>query len=215
MLRFLIIQLLAVMNFAAIAQVSLGQNEAPVITRQCSAIRELVYQASQQQFKAILKETLKSSNGFQTDGSWQFSTTRYAVDLQWQEASACFVEHQHETTDSTITDTWQYVAEYRKIPDILESQRLFLQLNNQILGCPYPLSDTLDQFFTPLPDSLLPLVRPPALEVASLYELKGLADTDQDGLSPIMLMVGMEKRPKDFLVSLMVEHKRDRKKISP
>ena len=125
--------------------------EKEVVTKQCSAIRELVYAGWKSQFEPIREEQLRSSNGYQTAGTWQFATTRFNTSILWQGANISYIEHYEESTDSSHTDQWQYIAEYSHVPDVLEAQRLYNQLNNQIAGCPYPLNDSTDLFFKELP----------------------------------------------------------------
>lgn len=182
------------------------QVEGEVVTRQCSAIRELVYAAWNGKFDLIRAGQLRSSNGYQTGGSWQFSSTRYNTNILWQGADISYIEHYEESTDSTHTDQWQYIAEYSHVPDVLEAERLFMQLNNQIAGCVYPVDDTTELEFIPLPPDKLPLERPSALEIAHLYELPLADSSSATKPATITLMVGMEKRVKDYRVSLIVEN---------
>lgn len=189
---------------AAVAQPSPGENA--VITRQCSAIRELVYMAATERFEPIRLEEIRGSSGHQTAGSWKFATTRYNAGLTWQGANTSYLEHYEESTDSTRNDTWQFIAEYSHVPTVLDAEKLFTTLNNEIEGCAYPLNDSTDVAFVPLPADKLPADRPPSLEIAKLYELplpNATADTAQGA---IMVMVGMEKRAKDYRISLIVEN---------
>ena len=181
------------------------------VTRQCSAIRELVYQATNRQFEDITESEAKTSYGHQTLGTWQFSTTRYNANFQWADASKCYIEYNEESTDSFKNQTWQYIAEYSRLPNVIEAERLYRQLNIQIGGCRYPLTDSVEVDFIPLPLDRLPPERPAALEVASMYELP-TAEALAKNQSPINVMVGMEKRQKDYRVSLIVEY---RKTLTP
>lgn len=187
-----------------------------VVTKQCSAIRELVYAGWNSQFEPIREAQLRSSNGYQTAGSWQFATTRFNTSIVWEGANVSYIEHYEESTDSTHTDQWQYIAEYSHVPDVLEAERLFRELNNQIAGCPYPLNDSTDLVFKELPPDRLPAERPSSLEIASLYELPLADSSTAAGQAPaITLMVGMEKRAKDYRVSLIVENLMIDSKIKP
>lgn len=178
------------------------------VTRQCSAIRELVYQASNRHFEEITESEARTSYGHQTIGTWKFATTRYNVNFQWADASVCFIEHNEESTDSFRNDTWQYIAEYKGLQNVLDAERLFRQLNTQIEGCRYPLTDSVEVNFIALPLDKLPPERPAALQIASVYELP-LVDFSPKAPSPVNVMVGMEKRQKDYRVSLIVEYKRE------
>lgn len=178
-----------------------------VITKQCSVIRELVYAAATAKFEPIKMDQVRGSSGYQTHGSWQFSTTRYNASLAWLGADISYLEHSEESTDSTKLEVWQYIAEYSHVPDVLEASKLFTQLNNEIEGCPYPVDDSTDLSFVPLPPERLPLDRPANLEVARLYELPlpGHELTSENGA--VMVMVGMEKRTKGYRISLIVENR--------
>lgn len=178
------------------------------VTRQCSAIRELVYQATNRQFEDITESEAKTSYGRQTVGTWQFSTTRYNATFQWADASKCYIEYNEESTDSFKNETWQYIAEYSRLTNVIEAERLYRQLNIQIGGCRYPLTDSVEVDFIPLPLDRLPPERPAALEVASVYELP-TTETSSNNQSPINVMVGMEKRQKDYRVSLIVEYRKE------
>lgn len=203
-MRGLIVLILLLLRLPLVAQLSMA--DTAVVTRQCSVIRELVYQAGENHFANILESQIRSSHGHQTVGSWKFATTRYNAAMQWGGATLCYIEHNAESTDSFSNETWQYIAEYSQISTVLDAERLYRQLNVQIKGCRYPLNDSFDVDFIPLPPDQLPLERPAALEVASLYELP-TAVTGSDTSAAINVMVGMEKRPKDYRVSLIVEYR--------
>ncbi|MES2646475.1 MAG: hypothetical protein V4717_06340 [Bacteroidota bacterium] len=176
-----------------------------VVTKQCSAIRELVYAAVNGQFEPIKMEQVRGSEGFQTRGTWRFSTTRYNTSMQWQGANTSYLEHFEESTDSSHTNQWQYIAEYSHVPNVLEAERLYRQLNSQVAGCPYVINDSIDLQFIALPPEKLPVERPSSLEIASLYELPLEDSINQNKVAAISVMIGMEKRLKDYRVSLIVE----------
>lgn len=178
-----------------------------VVTKQCSAIRELVYSAVNNQFEPIRMEQVRGSSGYQTAGTWQFSTTRFNTNMLWQGANLSYLEHYEESNDSSRTETWQYIAEYSHVPDVLEAEHLYRQLNNEIAGCIYPINDSTDLSFNPLPPNQLPLERPASLEIASLYELPVSENNTAENPAIISVMVGMEKRAKDYRVSLIIENR--------
>ena len=178
-----------------------------VVTRQCSVIRELVFAAATAKFEPIKLDQVRGSSGHQVQGSWQFSTTRYNAGISWEGADISYLEHSEESTDSTRLETWQYIAEYSHLPDVLEASKIFSKLNNEIEGCPYPMDDSTDLSFVPLPPERLPVERPAALQVAKLYELPLSSNRGDSASGAIMVMVGMEKRAKDYRVSLIVENR--------
>lgn len=179
--------------------------DAEAITKQCSAIRELVYLGWTKQFDPIRMEQLRSSNGHQTMGTWQFETTRFNTSMLWQGANLSYLEHYEESTDSTRTDQWQYIAEYSHVPDVLQAESLYRQLNNEIEGCVYVLNDSTNLAFIELSPDRLPAERPSSLQIASLYELP-LTDSTIQPAALITVMVGLEKRLKDYRVSLIIEN---------
>jgi len=184
----------------------IAQDTNQVVTRQCSAIRELVYAGMHQQFYDIRLHESRTSNGYTKSGNWEFATTRYQTKLAWTDATVSYIEHSEEKMDSSLTNIWQYIAEYSNIANLLEAEKLYRYLNGQIAGCSYPLSDTAEINFRPLPPDKLPKERPAALEIASLYDLP-LNDQNPTGLPPpISIMVGMEKRINSYRVTLIVEN---------
>jgi hypothetical protein len=187
---------------------AIGQRrEDQVVTKQCSVIRELVYAGATAKFEPIRMDQVRGSSGYQTRGSWQFSTTRYNASIAWQGADISYLEHSEESTDSTRLETWQYIAEYSHVPDVLEASRIFNQLNDEIEGCAFPVDDTTDLAFVPLPPERLPADRPPSLQVAKVYELPLPGQKAASEKGAVMVMVGMEKRAKDYRVSLIVENR--------
>ena len=184
----------------------LAQDSTTVVTRQCSAIRELVYTGTHQQFELIRLDETRTSSGFTKSGNWEFATTRYQTKLPWADATISYIEHSEEKMDSTITNNWQYIAEYSNIPSLVEADKLFRYLNGQITGCTYPISDTTTIKFRPLPADKLPKERPAALEIATLYDLPFDITDPAHKPPPISVMVGMEKRKDRYRVSLIVEN---------
>ena len=194
--------------FLIFLQVSVNaqRRDEQVVTKQCSVIRELVFTAATAKFEPIKLDQVRGSSGHQVQGSWQFSTTRYNAEISWEGADISYLEHSEESTDSTRQETWQYIAEYSHVPDVLEASKIFTKLNDEIEGCPYPLNDSTDLSFVPLPPERLPADRPAALQVAKLYELPLSSNSADSANGAIMVMVGLEKRAKDYRVSLIVEN---------
>ncbi|MEO7312687.1 MAG: hypothetical protein ABIX01_20040 [Chitinophagaceae bacterium] len=183
-----------------------AQDTMQVVTRQCSAIRELVYAGTHEQFELIRVDETRTSSGYTKSGNWEFSTTRYQTKLPWADATTSYIEHSEEKMDSMLTHNWQYIAEYSNVPNLVEAEKLYRYLNGQISGCRYPISDTAEINFRPLPAEKLPKERPAALETASLYDLP-FNSLDPTRLPPpISVMVGMEKRKNSYRISLIVEN---------
>ncbi len=173
------------------------------VTRQCSLIRELISIGRQDHFASILDREIGSTRGYQPNGAWEFATTRYGSTMQWPGANRTYLENYNDKTDTGRSDTWQYIAEYTRIPDAIIASGMYAYLNQQIAGCQFPLNDSIDIDFEPLPASMLPPDRPAMLETASLYNLPMLG---LDSNSSIHVMVGMEKRANSYNVSLIVEN---------
>ena len=183
-----------------------AQDSMKVVTRQCSAIRELVYTGMNEQFESVRLEETRTSNGYTRSGNWEFATTRYQTNLAWADATKSYIEHNDEKLDSTHSSSWQYIAEYSNIPNLVEADKLFRYLNGQITGCSFPISDTATINFRPLPPDKLPKDRPSSLEIASLYDLPPNPKNPKDLPPPISIMVGMEKRKDSYRVSLIIEN---------
>jgi hypothetical protein len=173
------------------------------VTRQCSLLRELVTEGHEQHFAPIVKNEIGSTRGYKVDGSWEFLTTRYDAMLQWPGANRNYLENYTDRTDSGRQVTWQYIAEYTHVPSASSAKNIYTYLNRQIEGCRFPLDDSTNIEFEPLPDSMLPKDRPAILETASLYNLPVLG---LDKTSTIHVMVGMEKRRDEYNVCLIVEN---------
>ena len=204
--------------FATIACITVLQLPAQVrhmetqaVSRQCAAIRELVYAAWHHQFSIVCKEELRHSWGSENQGRWKFSNTRFNTSIAWPGASASYLEHYEDERDSTITDTWQYIAEFKNIAEMTDAQRLLRQLNYQINGCNYPLNDSVLAAFRPLPNDSLPAMCPPELQYVSLYDL-GLNEYSGEVAKTVSIMAGVEKKDKSYVVSLIVDDTRMKKR---
>jgi hypothetical protein len=184
-----------------------GQPQLPPdsnrVTRQCSLIRELISIGHQQHFAPIVDREIGSTRGYQPSGAWEFATIRYGSTMQWPGANRTYLENYNDKTATGIANTWQYIAEYNRITSATAAIGIYNYLNKQIEGCRFPLNDSTDIDFEPLPLSMLPPDRPAMLETASLYNLPRLG---LDANSTIHVMVGMEKRANSYNVSLIVEN---------
>jgi hypothetical protein len=174
------------------------------VARQCSLIREVVFQASQRAFAQLIDTEARGSYGKQTHGNWTFSNDVYGTRAAWPNSSKSQIMHYLEALDSTQTESWQYIADFDRLPDVLAAERVFQHLNLQILGCPYAVgADTL-LHFAPLPLSALPPSLPDGFETASLYQLSLPQPAPPAG--ELMVMVGKERRESHYRVSLIVDY---------
>lgn len=188
---------------AQLQQLSQLPSDSNRVTRQCSLIRELVSIGQQDHFASILDREIGSTRGYLPNGTWEFATIRYGSTMQWPGANRTYLENYNDKTDTGRRDTWQYIAEYNRISSAAAAAGIYAYLNKQIEGCRFPLNDSIDIDFEPLPASMLPPDRPAMLETASLYNLPMLG---LDSNSTIHVMVGMEKRSNSYNVSLIVEN---------
>lgn len=174
------------------------------VTRQCSLIRELVTMGLEKHFAPIQLNQTGSTYGYRPNGTWEFATLRYDAELKWPGANRSYLENYTDKTLTAETSTWQYIAEYSHLPNALIAGSMYTYLNRQITGCSFPLNDSMEINFEPLPADSLPADRPAMLETASLY---GLPDLQANPASTIHVMVGMEKRSTNqYNVCLIVEN---------
>ena len=200
-------RLLAIAIIVSTSQLLTAQSQLPPdsnrVTHQCSLIRELITIGQQNHFSTIQDREIGSTRGYQPSGAWEFATIRYGSTMQWPGANRAYLENYNDKTDTGRSDTWQYIAEYNRIPNAAAATGIYAYLNKQIEGCHFPLNDSTDIDFEPLPASMLPPDRPAMLETASLYNLPVLG---LDANSTIHVMVGMEKTANRYNVSLIVEN---------
>lgn len=174
------------------------------VSKQCSLIRELVTIGLEKHFATIQLQQTGSTYGYMPNGAWEFATLRYDADLKWPGANRSYLENYTDKTLAAETVSWQYVAEYNRLPNAAVAQRMYTYLNRQIEGCQFPINDSIQVDFEPLPSDSLPKDRPAMLETASLY---GLPSLEKPTASSIHVMVGMEKRSNDnYNVCLIVEN---------
>lgn len=186
-----------------VAQLTLAQQAISSVTHQCSLIRELVTAGREQHFATIRNNEIGSTRGYQTDGRWEFKTTRYDAMLHWPGANRNYLENYTDNTDTSNATTWQYIAEFTHVPNAAAAKDIYTFLNRQIEGCRFPLDDSTAIDFEPLPENMLPPDRPAILETASLYNLPVLG---LDKNSTIHVMTGMEKRGYEYNVALIIEN---------
>jgi len=201
--RALLFLFLAVLSQCIVAQ---RVNDTLAIAPSCGLLRELVYQSSQKKFAQIIDTDARSSQGRQTQGSWRFTNDVYGVTTLWPGSTKCRVMHYTEQNDTLLTESWQYIADFEKLPDALAAQMVYQKLNQQIIGCPYqPENGSSMLRFEPLPLSMLPPSLPDGFQQASLFELPVAEGPDRPG-QVVMVMVGLEKWRAGFRVSLMVDY---------
>ena len=175
------------------------------VSRQCSLIRELVFQAWKQEFKAVIDIEGKGSHGYQTGANWKFSNEVYMASTVWPGSTKSRVMHYQEENDSVHINTWQYLADFENIENAVTAQQLYSQINLQIVGCPYEVNDTSTLRFQPLPLSKVSPEMPTGIEIASLYELP-IADKSKLLTETVMVMIGIEKLRINYRVSIIIEY---------
>lgn len=182
------------------ASVALSQTDTGY-SRQCSAIREVVYLFTQQQIPELLYTKLKSSNGYQTNGVWTFNHERYSTRLPWADAQTTEVEHATDYRDTLQTDSWQYIANFAPQTDLVNANRQFRQVLQQINGCTLPIADSVPVVLQPVDPASLPPNKPDNLVDAFLFEMPPVPRTAWQ----LSLMIGLEKLRNGYRTVLMVE----------
>jgi hypothetical protein len=177
------------------------------VTKQCSIIREILHSAKNQQFKNIIGDQLKASQGYSTGDRWRFATTRYNSVIKWDDATRYYIENYKEWNDTSILESWQYIADIENIPDYLSAQKLLKNFDFQIGGCLYDETDSTTIPLRTLPLDSLPLACPPELQIANLYALP-IIDTSIQKRHTINVMTGIEKTGKTYRVSLIIDDTR-------
>lgn len=183
-----------------VASVAPSQSETGY-SRQCSAIREVVYLFTQQQISDLLDTRLKSSNGYQTNGVWTFSHERYSSRLPWADAQTTEVEHATDSRDTLQTDSWQYIANFATLTDLQTANRQFKRVLQQINGCVLPFSDSVSIALLPVDAAELPPNKPDNLVDAFLFSLPPVPRTAWQ----LSLMIGLEKVRNGYRTVLIVE----------
>lgn len=183
-----------------VAPVALSQTDTGY-TRQCSAIREVIYLFTQDQIPALLDTKLRSSHGYQTNGVWTFSHERYSTRLPWADAQITEVEHATDCRDTLQTDSWQYIANFPQQPDLGSANRQFKRVLQQINGCVLPFSDSVSIALLPVDPGELPPNKPDNLVDAFLFALPPVPRTAWQ----LSLMIGLEKMRNGYRTVLIVE----------
>lgn len=168
-------------------------------SRQCSALRELLYQA-EQRFSGIIDARLRSSEGYRLDGSWRFSNEQYSVTLPWVGARHTRLEHSTDQRDSTASDSWQYMAWFAETADVIAANAIFVRIVQQINGCVLPLNDSTTTILKAVPAEQLPALRPDDDWLAAY-----LADCGTAGEAKLALMVGLERTRRGYRPMLILE----------
>lgn len=168
-------------------------------SRQCSALRELLYQAGQR-YSGIQDVRLRGSEGFRPNGTWRFSNEHYSTTLPWVGARQTRLEHSTDQRDSTSSDSWQYMAWFAETADAVAANTTFVQIVRQINGCVLPLNDTMTITLAPVPAEQLPALRPDDDWLAAY-----LADCGTAGEAKLALMVGLERTRRGYRPTLILE----------
>jgi hypothetical protein len=185
---------------SGLASVSLSQIDTGY-SRQCSAIREVMYLFTQQHIPELLDTKLRSSNGYQTNGVWTFSHERYSTRLPWADAQTTEVEHATDFRDTLQTDSWQYIANFAPLTDLQNANRQMNWVLQQINGCVLPFSDSVSIALLPVDPAELPPNKPDNLVDAFLFALPPVPRTAWQ----LSLMIGLEKMRNGYRTVLIVE----------
>lgn len=176
-------------------------------TNQCSVIREVIYSAHVKQFGNLILKELKGSHGYQVRGSWRFETVQYQSLLDWPGATKTYIDDSRENTDSTLTLTRQFVAEFAGLGSMEDARKKFDVLNRQITDCRLPLNDSNIAVLKPIPLHKIKDELPVAALDARLYPV---SVQQADAASPgqeVVIMTAYEKIGRIFTAYMIVEYR--------
>lgn len=188
------------------AQVQNTETNAQYQT-QCSAIREVIFSASEKQFSNLMQQEIKGSHGYQVQGTWKFETFQYGSLLNWPGASKTYIDDSKESTDSSSKIIRQFVAEFGPLKTREEAKQKFDFLNTQISACRIPLSDTNITLLKPLPLDQIKDDLPVAAMDARLYPLR-IKETEasQPG-QEVVIMTAWERNGQWYTAYMIVEYR--------
>ena len=193
---------------ALLVAASVFAQQDTVYPKQCSALREIVYQSGQQAFKNILDTRLRGSSGYQVNGAWTFSNEHYSTTLPWTGAANTLIEHSTDSRDSTETESWQYIATFASTPYRTVAVKLYEQVVDQINDCLLPLNDSISVNLQPIDPDDLPANKPDNLTDAYLFVFPREANASKE----TSIMVGLERVRRGYQVLLMVELLEEKRK---
>jgi hypothetical protein len=171
------------------------------MARQCSALREIIYQANHSRFKNLMDQRTRHSEGYQPNGKWTFSHEQFSTHLPWANAAKTYIEHATDDRDTLFTETWQYIALFNPMADALNASRYFQLLVTQLNGCPLPIADTAFISLLPVAPDALPPNKPDNLIDAYLFDLPAVFGEDRAA----NIMLGLEKVKQGYRPVLMIE----------
>lgn len=174
---------------------------------QCAAIRNLLYEASEKQFKTLIAQEGRGSRGYQTHGSWHFESVQYSSKIAWAGASRTYIDHSEERTDTTHTLYRQFVAEYAPLPTLEEGRRFFELLNLQITDCRIMLKDTNLLLLQPVPLHKIQDELPVAALDARLYPVQVPEERGALHNQQVNIMTAYEKRGRAYAAYMIVEYR--------
>lgn len=171
------------------------------LSKQCSAIREIVYLGSEKHFAPIIDQRLRGSHGYQPNGVWTFSNEHFSTSMPWQGSTATTIEYSTDFRDTLNTESWQYIALFKPIADPLNASRFLQEMVEQINSCVLPLSDSISVNLVPVDPTELPPNKPENLADAYLFYLPPI----NPHLQQTSIMIGLEKIRQGFRPLLIVE----------
>lgn len=206
----MMIRMLCILVCLGFAVPILGQQDT-ALSKQCSAIRELVYLGTQQHFEPIIDQRLSGSHGYQANGRWTFSNEHLSTTLPWQGATSTTIEHSTDFRDTVHTKSWQYIAVFKPLADPLYASRFLQNMVEQINSCVLPLTDSISINLVPVDPAELPPNKPDNLADAYLFYLPPVIGL----LQQTSIMLGLEKTRQGLRPMLMVEVLEELKYILP
>lgn len=173
----------------------------------CSAIREIIFSASEKQFDNLMLSGGRGSHGYQVIGSWRFETVQYESRLMWPGATRSYIDNSEESTDSSKKIIRQFVAEFSKLATETEAVQKYKNLNAQVAACRLPLGDTNILILKPIPIDKIKGDLPVAAIDATLYPITIRQGTPASPGQEVVIMTAYEKTGRTFNAYMIVEYR--------
>ncbi len=171
--------------------------------RQCSLLRELIFQMKKENFEIMTDGPSRQSSGQDQGGNWTFRQQKFTIlePWQWQGAASTILENGFDKRPGEETNRWQYIAFFN--PET-SGQAALEQLENiagQFDQCLLPQNDSVfihlqkvkkEEMEEWLPDNYLE---------AYVYRLPELSKPE----TQMTMMVALERLRRGFRPVLILE----------
>ncbi len=188
---------------------ALAAQQDVALSRQCSAIREVIYQSTHNHFSGLLDKQVRNSSGYQVNGIWKFSNEHYSTTFEWPNAKSSIIEHSTDERDTIFTESWQYIATFETIANPLNAAHFFSEAVAQINNCVLPLTDSITVNLQPVDPTELPPTKPDNMTEVKLFYLPQIPGS----LAETSIMIGIERIKQGYRPMLMVEVLEQKRKL--